>query len=152
VVGMPAAAAPASAWRVAATGSCYLPDSARAMTWSIGDHGFEMTLSKRVPGLIEQHLRPWLETWLAGQGLALNEIACWAIHPGGPRILGAVEQALGLCPEQTATALEVLCELGNMSSPTVLFILDRLRRQGAVPPCVALGFGPGLVAEATLFR
>jgi predicted naringenin-chalcone synthase len=95
VVGMPAAAAPVGSWRVAATASCYLPDSARAMTWTIGDHGFEMTLSKRVPGLIEQHLRPWLESWLAGEGLGLDEVESWAIHPGGPKILGAVELALG---------------------------------------------------------
>jgi predicted naringenin-chalcone synthase len=152
VVGMPAAAAPCDAWRVAATGSCYLPDSARAMTWTIGDHGFEMTLSKRVPGLIERHLGPWLEGWLGDQDLTLQQVGSWAIHPGGPRILAAVEQALGLQREQTATALSVLVELGNMSSPTVLFILDRLRRQAAPLPCVALGFGPGLVAEATLFR
>jgi alpha-pyrone synthase len=151
VVGVPAAGAPVDAWRVAATGSCYLPDSARAMTWTIGDHGFEMTLSKRVPGLIALHLRPWMENWLSEQGLTLEDVGSWAIHPGGPRILGAVEEALGLCREQTATALEVMTEYGNMSSPTVLFILDRLRTEGAARPCVALGFGPGMVAEATLF-
>ena len=68
VIGVPLAAAPANAWRVAATGSCLIPDSADAMTWTIGDHGFVMTLSKRVPGLIAEHLRPWLESWLAEQG------------------------------------------------------------------------------------
>jgi predicted naringenin-chalcone synthase len=152
VVGAPQAVAPEGCWRVAASGSCYLPDSARAMTWTIGDHGFEMTLSKRVPGLIAMHLRPWLESWLAANGLTLDEVGSWAIHPGGPRILMAVEEALGLCRQQTVAGLEVLAEYGNMSSPTVLFILERLRDAGADRPCVALGFGPGMVAEAALFR
>jgi prepilin-type processing-associated H-X9-DG protein len=151
VAGVPAALAPAGAWRVAATGSCYIPDSAKDMTWTIGDHGFEMTLTKRVPGLIANHLRPWLESWLSKNGLGLDQVRSWAIHPGGPRILAAVEEALGLTREQTSTGLEILAEYGNMSSPTVLFIIDRLRMRQAPLPCVALGFGPGMVAEATLF-
>jgi predicted naringenin-chalcone synthase len=81
----------------------------------------------------------------------LDEVASWAIHPGGPRILDAVEDALGLDREATAVAREVFAEYGNMSSPTVLFIIDRLRSYRAGLPCVALGFGPGLVAEAALF-
>ena len=58
-------------WHVTATGSCLLPESADAMTWTIGDHGFEMTLSRRVPELIARHLRPWLESWLAQHDVAL---------------------------------------------------------------------------------
>ena len=122
------------------------------MTWTIGDHGFEMTLSTRVPELLAAHLRPWSEGWLGKHGLALGDVASWAIHPGGPRILGAIEQALELPRTATAVAREVLAECGNMSSPTVLFLLERLRDRGAPRPCVALGFGPGLVAEALLFR
>jgi predicted naringenin-chalcone synthase len=141
---------PAGTWRVRATGSCVVPNSAEAMTWTIGDNGFEMTLSKRVPQLIATNLRPWLEAWLCEYGITRAEVASWAIHPGGPRILGAVEESLGLRPEQTADARAVFAEYGNMSSPTVLFIVDRLRRRQAPRPCVALGFGPGLVAEAAL--
>jgi predicted naringenin-chalcone synthase len=137
-------------WRVLATGSCLLPDSKDAMTWRVGDHGFEMTLSPRVPDLIGLHLRPWLESWLAGLGISLEDIGSWAVHPGGPRILSAVEESLGLPREATAVSRRMLAEYGNMSSPTVLFILDRLRQQQAARPCVALGFGPGLVAEAAL--
>jgi predicted naringenin-chalcone synthase len=122
------------------------------MTWGIGDHGFEMTLATRVPGLIARHLRPWLESWLRDQGLELGRVASWAIHPGGPRILSAAVAALGLAPDVTAVSREVLSECGNMSSPTVLFILERLRIRQAPRPCVALGFGPGLVAEAALFE
>jgi predicted naringenin-chalcone synthase len=142
---------PGDAWRVAATGSCLLPDTEYAMTWNIGDHGFEMTLSTRVPNLIGEYLRPWLEEWLEQHGVALNDVASWAIHPGGPRILNAIERPLELDEQVTAVSREVLSSHGNMSSPTVLFILDRMRARQAPRPCVALGFGPGLVAEAALF-
>ncbi len=142
----------AEAWHVAASGSCLIPNSTDAMTWAIGDHGFEMTLSKRVPGLIAAHLQPWLKSWLGGQGLSPEDVASWAVHPGGPRILSAVEETLRLPASALAASREVFAEFGNMSSPTVLFILDRLRREDAPRPCVALGFGPGLMAEALLLR
>jgi predicted naringenin-chalcone synthase len=137
-------------WRVQATGSCVLPDSERDMGWTVGDHGFEMTLSKRVPGLIARHLRPWLEEWLGGFGLRAGDIRSWAVHPGGPRILQAVEEALELGAEALAASRAVLAEYGNMSSPTVLFILERLRQEDEPRPCLMLAFGPGLVAEAAL--
>lgn len=133
-----------------ATGSCLIPDSEGDMTWIIGDHGFEMTLSARVPDLIARHLRPWLTAWLAGHGLTLDQVQRWAVHPGGPRIVAAVEQALDLPAEATAVSREVLAECGNMSSPTLLFILDRLSGDAAPAPTVALAFGPGLMAEAAL--
>lgn len=140
-----------STLRCASTGSCIIPESTDAMSWNLGDHGFEMFLSSRVPDLIGKHLRPWFESWLATSGLKIEDIGSWAVHPGGPRILSAVEESLGLPREATATSREVLAECGNMSSPTVLFILQRLRAAGAKMPCVALGFGPGLAAEAALF-
>jgi predicted naringenin-chalcone synthase len=139
-------------WQVAANGAKLFPQCAEAMTWNIGNHGFDMTLSTRVPALIESHLRPWLESWLQRHGLTVNEVGSWAIHPGGPRILVATGRALGLDRPAMAASFEVLTRCGNMSSPTVLFILDRLRRQGAKRPCVALGFGPGLAVEAALFQ
>jgi predicted naringenin-chalcone synthase len=152
VVGAAAAHAAGGAWRVAATGSCLLPDSQKAMSWTIGDHGFEMTLSRRVPGLIREHLRPWLESWLARHGLRIDTVGSWAIHPGGPRILDAIAESLELGADRLVCAREVFAAYGNMSSPTVLFIVEQLRRQQAPRPCVALGFGPGLVAEAVLFE
>jgi predicted naringenin-chalcone synthase len=152
VVAAPAAAAPAGAWCAAATGSCLVPDSAGAMTWTVGDHGFEMTLARQVPNLIARHVRPWLAEWLAREGVDLAAVGSWAVHPGGPRILDAVEEGLDLPRQATAVSRAVLAEHGNMSSPTVLFVLERLRAAGAARPCVALAFGPGLMAEAVLFR
>lgn len=141
---------PGSPWRVVASGSCLLPDCAEAMTWNIGDHGFVMTLSSRVPALIHQHLSPWFDAWLNAQGLARRDIGSWVVHPGGPRILDAVEAALELPTIATKVSREVLAECGNMSSPTVLFVLERLRRQQAPLPCVLMAFGPGLVVETAL--
>jgi predicted naringenin-chalcone synthase len=139
------------AWRVAATGSCLIPDSTADMCWRVGDHGFEMGLGKTVSDAIARHLRPWLEDWLARHGLTLAAVRGWAVHPGGPKIVTAVQESLGLPTEAVAVSRDVLAEYGNMSSPTVLFVLDRLRRQGDLPwPCVMLGFGPGLFAEAAL--
>ena len=137
-------------WRVSANGSCILPQSEDAMTWQIGDHGFVMTLSSRVPDLIQTHLGPWLDRWLAGCGLSVSQIGSWAVHPGGPRILSAVADALNLSDDQLEPSRQVLSECGNMSSPTILFILDRLQKQDAKRPCLAIGFGPGLAVETVL--
>ena len=141
-----------SGWQVVASGSCLLPDSLDAMTWKLGNHGFEMTVSPRVPDLIRQYLRPWLSDWLKRQNLSLNEIESWAIHPGGPRILSAVSECLELPASATTVSREILANYGNMSSPTVLFILEQLRQVRAPTPCVALAFGPGLAAEVLLIR
>ena len=139
-----------SPWRATASGSCLIPDSDAAMSWSVGDEGFAMTLSRQIPRLIGKHLRPWLTAWLAERGHTLASVGSWAIHPGGPRILDAVEESLEI--GRASASREVFAAYGNMSSPTVLFIVDRLRRRDAPRPCVALGFGPGLVAEAVLFE
>jgi predicted naringenin-chalcone synthase len=143
---------PRSPWRLVASGSCLIPDSAADMGWTVGDHGFEMTLSRKVPGLIARHLRPWLVSWLGDNGLSLAEVRSWAVHPGGPKIVSAVQESLELPAEALTASRGVLTDYGNMSSPTVLFVIDRLRQQNAPRPCVALGFGPGLVAEAALFE
>jgi predicted naringenin-chalcone synthase len=139
-------------YEVVASGSTLIGDSEDAMTWRIGDHGFEMSLSPRVPELICRHLRPWLAAWLARHDLTIESVGSWAVHPGGPRILAAFGEATGLDRAALETSHQTLAAYGNMSSPTVLFILDQLRRARALRPCVALAFGPGLAVEAALFR
>ncbi|MCE9529534.1 MAG: type III polyketide synthase [Planctomycetes bacterium] len=139
-------------WKTTATGSHLFPNSADEMTWTVGDHGFEMTLTKKVPALIGQSLRPWFNGWLAQHGLTRADIGSWAIHPGGPRILDATATALELTSKDMQASWAVYEEFGNMSSPTVLFILDRLRKENAPRPCVMLGFGPGLCVEAALIK
>ncbi len=139
-----------TSWLLNNTGSFLFPDSASAMSWEIGNHGFEMTLSPQVPKLIEDHLKKWLESWLAKQHLKIKDIGSWAVHPGGPRVLDAVEKGLGLAADTLKVSRRVLTEHGNMSSATILFILDQLKRRHAPRPCLVLGFGPGLVVEAAL--
>ena len=135
-----------------ASWSAYLPRSAQAMSWTIGDYGFEMTLSKRVPSLIVEHLRPTLTQWLAEQNLSLSEVRTWIIHPGGPRILDAVEASLELPPQASALSRSIFARIGNVSSPSVLFILERALQKSLSAPAVMLAFGPGLVAEVALFH
>ena len=71
--------------RLAGFGSCIVPDSEDGMTWRIGDHGFEMSLSARVPDLLRGHLRGWLDSWLESTGLTRSAVGGWAVHPGGSR-------------------------------------------------------------------
>ncbi|MBI1310720.1 type III polyketide synthase [bacterium] len=138
-------------WRLVANGSYVVPESRDLMSWRIGDHGFEMTLSPQLPDLILRNLRPWLNEWLSQHGLTSHDVASWAIHPGGPRILSAVAEAADLDSEQLCPSRTVLANYGNMSSPTVLFILDELS-QSKGERCVLLAFGPGITIEAALLQ
>lgn len=137
-------------WQLVDSASTIVPETEPLMTGHIRDHGFQMGLSPQVPVIIERELRPWLTKWLARNELTIETIGCWAIHPGGPRILQARANALGLTEDQLRTSQDVLASYGNMSSPTVLFIVERLQRENLRPPCVLLAFGPGLTAEAAL--
>lgn len=145
-------AGPSDALRVVDNASIVLPDSEEMMTWRIRDHGFEMTLAPDLPQTIHAHLETWLRQWLGSHDLTVAEIGSWAIHPGGPKIVLSVVEALGLSLDSVAASREVLANCGNMSSPTLLFILQRLQARQAPRPIVAIGFGPGLTIEAALIR
>lgn len=93
---------------------------------TVGDNGFRMTLSAEVPSLIENTLPDVLARWLQKRGLSIPDIGCYAIHPGGPRILDAVGNCLNLTPYALESSREILSQCGNMSSPTVLFIVEKL--------------------------
>ena len=138
----------AVAWELADSATLLIPDSRDAMTWRIGDHGFVMTLGPQVPELIRAHLSDWVGPWLRKNGLAIGDIRSWAIHPGGPKVVRAAAEVLDLPEHATDASMRVLSEHGNMSSATVLFVMQELAKMQG--PCVALGFGPGLTAEAML--
>lgn len=139
-----------------------IPEGKKDMSWTIGDEGFEMVLSTAVPQLIGDHifdaLRPLYasDTALAAafeDGTIGEQVAHWAIHPGGRSILDRVEDRLQLSEQQLRPAREVLRQYGNMSSATVLFVLRRiLEEEGARDGdrVAAMAFGPGLTAEAAL--
>ncbi|SDY11209.1 Predicted naringenin-chalcone synthase [Micromonospora pattaloongensis] len=121
------------------------------MTWDVTDLGFRMGLSPRVPQVLALHVRDLVGQLLGRHGLRLVDVDGWAVHPGGPRILTVVERELGLDPEALAESRSTLAEHGNCSSPTVLLILDRLRRAPRPPRwIVMLAFGPGLTLYAAL--
>jgi predicted naringenin-chalcone synthase len=130
--------------------SFVIPDTDEMMTWRVGNNGFEMSLSPEVPGVITRMLPQVLGQFLSRHGLEMDDIQSWAIHPGGPRILAATAEAAGLTEAQMSPSLDVFQTCGNMSSPTVLFILDNLRKRNSQLPCVMLGFGPGLNVETAL--
>ncbi|MBS0186680.1 MAG: type III polyketide synthase [Planctomycetes bacterium] len=131
--------------------SCIIPETRDQMAWAVGDHGFEMRLGIELPGTIRRTAGEWLGRWLAGQGLQLEDIGSWAVHPGGPKILSSVAEALTLPAKALEDSKNVLAEHGNMSSPTALFILNRVLSRTLDKPCVMLSFGPGITAEAALF-
>lgn len=132
--------------------SCMIPGTTGMMTWNIRDAGFEMSLSPEVPGVITRHLPEVLAGFLARHGLSVEQISSWCIHPGGPRILAATAAAARLTDSQLEPSLSILRQCGNMSSPTVLFILQEQLRRSSPGPCVMLGFGPGLNVEMALLR
>ena len=140
-------------WTIASTFSKWIPNTTDMMSWTIGNHGFRMSLDPQVPAYIEGNLELELRTWLNSQGFEIADIDAWAIHPGGPRIIQATGKALGLSLESLQPSQEILANHGNMSSPTVLFILERLAMEKLdARSCVLLAFGPGLCIEAVLLK
>jgi predicted naringenin-chalcone synthase len=133
-----------------------LPDSADLITWRIGDQGFDMRLSGQVPARIATALRGELERTDDGgllRGQATQQIGLWAVHAGGRTVLDAVEQGLRLGRDALSYSRGVLHDFGNMSSATIMFILDRMIRAGGDPEDgIGMAFGPGLCAETFRFR
>ncbi|MEM6689576.1 MAG: type III polyketide synthase [Planctomycetota bacterium] len=137
---------------ISGTASYRIPGTKDDMTWHVGDHGFEMTLRATVPGIIEQHLPEVLCETLGRFNLSPKDICGWAVHPGGVRIVDAVKNGMKLNDSQVEDSLEVLRQHGNMSSPTMLFVLERFIRQQIPRPWLMLGFGPGLAVELAVIE
>jgi alpha-pyrone synthase len=126
------------------------PEAAEQITWAIGDQGFDMVLSGQVPASVSNALRTSHDQVL--QGVPVDEIDHWAVHPGGRSVLDAVESALSLPPDALAVSREVLRRYGNMSSATILFVLKEIlaKARPGDRGC-AMAFGPGLTAETLTF-
>lgn len=128
-----------------------IADTSELITWNIGDSGFDMVLSGKVPGTLRTSLPRSIDEIL--DGARPEQVRLWAVHPGGRSILDAVEQALVLPPSALAASRDILRRFGNMSSATVMFVLEQMlktARPGAFG--CAMAFGPGIVAETMLFR
>jgi alkylresorcinol/alkylpyrone synthase len=125
------------------------------MTWHVTDLGFRMGLSPRIPDVVARHVRPLVDDLLARNGLGIADVAGWAVHPGGPRILDVVADRLDLEEAAIAASRETLRESGNSSSATILLVLQRLLGQldlAMGDAVVMLAFGPGLTLYAVLLR
>jgi predicted naringenin-chalcone synthase len=140
--------------------ACAIADSAEAITWRVGDDGFHMHLSGQVPAKITRALAAEIErNDEAGllRGTRTEDYSHWAVHAGGRTVLDAVETGLQLGPQMLRWSRGVLRDFGNMSSATLMFILQRMLR-AAPEPCAAgedgfaLAFGPGMAAESFRFK
>jgi predicted naringenin-chalcone synthase len=131
--------------------AAFAPQSSGLIQWRIGDSGFDMDLSGRVPGVIRTVLQERAGE-IVGNG-PIADIDHWAVHPGGRSILDAVEQGLALNQGALAWSREILRRFGNMSSASVMFVLEQIMRvaERGSRGC-AMSFGPGLVAETMLFK
>ena len=145
----------AAAPEVVATRSIFYPDSERVMGWDISERGFQIVLSADVPRVVEEHLRADVDLFLADQGLTRRDIASWVAHPGGPKVLEAMEHALETPPGALELTWRSLAAVGNLSSTSVLLVLrDTLAERR--PPAGSLGLllalGPGFCSELVLLR
>jgi alpha-pyrone synthase len=123
------------------------------MQWYIGNTGFEMVLTDAIPKTIQQEIAHTVTRLLQKAGLEPNSQLNYAIHPGGKAILQGIEQALGIPKEQNAFSYEILANYGNMSSATVLFVLEKyLAMPKANKPILSTAFGPGLTLESAIFN
>ncbi|WP_242647001.1 type III polyketide synthase [Streptomyces triculaminicus] len=128
------------------------PGTEHLMGMRVGNGGFAAFLSPEVPGFAEKHLPGEVHDFLAGHGLSTEDVAAWVCHPGGPKIMEALDRGLGLPPGALARSRDSLAEYGNVSSASVL---DVLRRTLAAPPATGstgllLALGPGLTSELLL--
>jgi alpha-pyrone synthase len=128
-----------------------IPDTSHLITWRIRDLGFDMHLSGQVPSEIGRALKGIGSEVTRGKDP--KSIDLWAVHPGGRSILDSVEKALELAPDALCSSRSVLSKFGNMSSATVMFVLQAIMsRAAAGQHGCAMSFGPGLTAETMLFH
>jgi predicted naringenin-chalcone synthase len=132
-----------------------IPASSQLITWRIGESGFDMFLSGEVPGQIGAVLKEVGSQ--VTRGLPTESIDLWAVHPGGRSILDSVEKGLSLNPDALDYSRDVLARYGNMSSATVMFVLQQILQKiedhtNAGQSGCAMSFGPGLTAETMLFH
>jgi alkylresorcinol/alkylpyrone synthase len=145
----------ASGPRVIASRSAVYPDSADALGWRLSTDCFRIVLTTELPAVVERGLADTVTGFLAEHDLTTDDIASWICHPGGPKVIDAVQRALKLPDEAVAASRRSLAEAGNMSSASVLHILEMVsdtERPPAGSPGLMIGLGPGVSAELVLLR
>jgi alkylresorcinol/alkylpyrone synthase len=141
--------------RIAATRSVFYPDSERVMGWDISETGFKIILSGDVPVVAREKLRPDVDAFLTDQGLTRADIASWVCHPGGPKVIEALQQTLGLSHEAVRMTWESLARVGNLSSASVLSIMEDYLLNNPGKPgqhSVLAAMGPAFCSELVLLQ
>jgi alkylresorcinol/alkylpyrone synthase len=140
---------------ILATRSTFYPDTEHVMGWDISERGFRVVLSADVPEMVSSHLGGDIDAFLADQGLDRSCIASWVAHPGGPRVLEKMAETLELEPRALEATWRSLEEVGNLSSTSVLLVLeDTMERYRPEPGSLGmlLAMGPGFCSELVLLR
>ncbi len=139
---------------IIATGSKWMPDSENVMGWDIKNNGLHVVFQKSIPAIITNWLGPFIEQFLMEQELYSEQLNHFIAHPGGKKVLKAYEDTLYLAPQKTDISREILKKHGNMSSPTVLYVLEQfMLHEGQVGDTgLLVALGPGFCAEAVLFK
>jgi alkylresorcinol/alkylpyrone synthase len=135
--------------------SIFYPDSENVMGWDISEEGFRIVLSADVPEVVRRHLRRDVDEFLTDHGLSRDDVSVWVSHPGGPKVLEAMQEALELPDEALESAWRSLREVGNLSSTSVLLVLQETmeaRTPEAGSYGVMLAMGPGFCSELVLLR
>jgi len=141
--------------RILATKSVFYPETEDVMGWDIGHTGFRIVLSKEVPNMVYKHLAGDIDAFLADHGLRRSDVGAWVMHTGGPAILTATENALALNDGALAASWDCLSRVGNLSSSSVLFVLEEfLERRKPAPGTYGLlaAMGPGFCSELVLLQ
>jgi alkylresorcinol/alkylpyrone synthase len=131
------------------------PDSERTMGFDVGSTGLRIVLDSAVPQVIGRYVRGDVDAFLADHGLRIEDVGWWVCHPGGPKVIEALETTLGLQPEAVALTRRSLADIGNLSSASVLHVLeDTLRDRPPTPgsPGVLMAMGPGFCSELVLLE
>lgn len=136
------------------TRSRFYPDSLDVMGWNVQSRGMQVVFAQRIPEIVREHAAGDLGALLGKHGIGFDEVRAWLLHPGGRKVIEAYEVALGLSKTQTCLSREVLRDYGNMSSVTVLFVLERYFRENGrgVGPVLLSALGPGFSSESVLLR
>jgi alkylresorcinol/alkylpyrone synthase len=141
--------------RILATRSVFYPDTERVMGWDVVNGGFKVVLSAKVPDVVRAHVREDVSGFLAEHGLRTEDIRHWVAHTGGPKVLEAFESTLELPKGALERSWKALRETGNLSSASVLFVLESLLASGEAQPGdfgLLMAMGPGFCAELVLLR
>jgi alkylresorcinol/alkylpyrone synthase len=128
------------------------PDTLDIMGWQLEPDGLGVVLNRAIPAFAARHLRGAMEDMLATQDLRIEDIDRFICHPGGAKVVDAIETALSLNQGSLDAEREVLRLHGNMSAPTALFVLDEVRRAGMPARSVVTALGPGFTASTVTLR